>query len=93
MNSYLVCYDIDDDRERTRVARLLERHGQRVQYSVFELHLARPAQLQELCHALQGILGADSDEVRFYRLTADGLKDSRSLDGAPIGRRPLVLIV
>ena len=93
MNSYLVCYDIEDNRERTRVARLLERHGQRVQYSVFELHLARAAQLRELVRDLRGILGDDSDAVRFYRLTADGLKDSRSLDGAPIARRPLVLIV
>lgn len=92
MHSYLVCYDIDDDRERTRTARLLERHGQRVQYSVFELHLRGAVQLQALQQQLREILGDDSDEVRFYRLTAQAISASHSLNGAAIARRDRVII-
>jgi CRISPR-associated protein Cas2 len=93
MKSYLICYDIDDDRERNRVAKLLERHGQRVQYSVFELHLRSERKLRELQQGLRDILGDDSDEVRFYRLTANGVAASHSLSGAPIARRDLVVII
>ena len=92
MHSYLVCYDIDDDRERTRTAHLLESYGQRVQYSVFELHLRGDRQRRELQQRLRDILGDDSDEVRFYRLTANAIAGSHSLDGAPIARRDLVII-
>lgn len=52
--SYVVCYDVTEDRERQAVARLLEGYGQRAQRSVFECRLTRAArgrlmrQLQEL---------------------------------------------
>ena len=32
----LVCFDIVEDRSRTRVVKVLKSHGQRVQKSVFE---------------------------------------------------------
>lgn len=92
MRSYLVCYDIEDDRERARVARCLEGWGLRAQYSVFEIHLTA-ADVPRLRAQLQAIVGDDSDAVRFYRLTADGLKDSSALNGSPIARRELVVIV
>ncbi len=99
MNTYLICYDIPDDRDRTRVARLLERYGERVQYSVFEVHLGHTDQLTDLKDRLRDILdqsGGDADDgadVRFYRLTADALAGSHSLDGAAIGRRAAVVIL
>lgn len=93
MHSYLVCYDIDDNRERTRTAHLLESYGQRVQYSVFELHLHGDQQRRELQHKLRDILGEDSNEVRFYRLTASAIAASHSLNGEPIARRDLVIII
>ena len=36
---WLVCYDIPDDKRRTKLAKLIEQHCQRVQYSVFECPL------------------------------------------------------
>lgn len=99
MNSYLICYDISDDRDRNRVARLLERYGERVQYSVFEVHLGRAEQLAGIERELREIL-AESEgdaegeaDVRFYRLTADALADSRNLSGAAIGTRAAVVIL
>ena len=35
----LVCYDIRDDRRLRRVAKLLEGHGERLQYSFFRVRL------------------------------------------------------
>jgi CRISPR-associated protein Cas2 len=93
MYTYLICYDIEDDRERARVARLLERHGERVQYSVFEVHLKRPTDLEAIKEELRGVLAAPDAEVRFYRLTADALADSSRLDGTPLARRNLVVIL
>ena len=99
MNTYLICYDITDDRDRNRVARILERYGDRVQYSVFEVHLGRPEQLSCIERELREILAeseGDADgesDVRFYRLTADALADSHTLDGTAVGTRDAVVIL
>ena len=93
MFTYLICYDIENDRERTRVARLLERYGERIQYSVFEVHLARQTELLGLKEELRGLVSEADAEIRFYRLTVDALADSSRLDGTPLGRRDLVVIV
>ena len=44
---YLIAYDIPDDRRRDRLAKCLQRHGDRVQYSVFVID-ASPARLLRL---------------------------------------------
>lgn len=99
MNSYLICYDVTDDRDRNRVARLLERYGDRVQYSVFEVHLRRAEELTGIEGELREILaesegGADGEaDVRFYRLTVDALADSHNLDGSAVGNRAAVVIL
>lgn len=93
MLTYLVCYDIRDDRRRARLARLMEGYGERVQYSVFEVHLRQTQALEALKEQMQQILEPDDSNVRFYRLTADGLVDSMSLAGEHLGRRDLVVIV
>jgi CRISPR-associated protein Cas2 len=41
--TYLVCYDVTEDRERNRVARVVETYGMRLQWSVFECRLSRTA--------------------------------------------------
>jgi CRISPR-associated protein Cas2 len=40
VKKFILCYDIPEDRPRSRLARLCERYGVRVQYSVFEFRLA-----------------------------------------------------
>ncbi|MBE7558147.1 CRISPR-associated endonuclease Cas2 [bacterium] len=37
---YVVCYDIANDKQRTRLARLLGEYGDRIQKSVFEFFLS-----------------------------------------------------
>ncbi|MCA2643436.1 MAG: CRISPR-associated endonuclease Cas2 [Microcystis aeruginosa Ma_QC_Ch_20071001_S25] len=65
---YLICYDIVDDRRRTRVARLLEAYGVRIQKSVFESVL-NPAQYEKLQARLLQLLERREDQLRFYPLS------------------------
>jgi len=39
MKKFILCYDIPEDRLRNKLARVCERYGVRVQYSVFEFRL------------------------------------------------------
>lgn len=65
---YLVAYDISDDQRRTKVAKILEDFGDRVQYSVFEMDLERPEQLGEMQSRLGKVLDSATDSVRVYFL-------------------------
>lgn len=63
---YIVVYDIEDDRERLRVGKLLEGFGRRVQKSVFECPLTRSSRtaLEDKLEKLTIITGF----VLIYRL-------------------------
>lgn len=74
--TYLVVYDIEDDRVRSRVASLLEGYGRRVQESVFECRLEKHA-LEELTARLQRELRSpDNGEIRIYRVCSDCMEAS-----------------
>lgn len=47
MSQYLAAYDVTNDRQRERVARVLNRYGERIQRSVFVLWL-QPDDVPEL---------------------------------------------
>jgi len=64
---YVVAYDIPDDRRRQRIARALEGHGERVQYSVFECRLTNK-QFRALWEELKEIAELKEDSLRAYRL-------------------------
>lgn len=66
-HTWVVAYDIPDDRRRTRVAHLLEGAGTRVQYSVFECRLNR-TEMQALRQRLLELTEADQDHLRWYPL-------------------------
>lgn len=69
---YLVSYDISDDKRRDRLARLLEAHGQRVQWSVFEVIAADDeiaALLKSACEA-EECFDENEDSLRCYPLCA-----------------------
>ena len=65
---YLVAYDIPDDQRRTKVAKILEDFGDRVQYSVFEMELDHAEQLGEMQSRLEGVIDPQADSVRVYFL-------------------------
>jgi CRISPR-associated protein Cas2 len=68
----LVTYDVKTEtaagrRRLRRVAKVCERFGQRVQFSVFEC-VVDAAQLVLLMHALEQEIDAGEDSLRIYRL-------------------------
>ena len=64
---YVVAYDIPDDRRRSRVAKVLEGYGARVQYSVFECPL-NGKQFAALWKELKERVRPAEDSLRAYRL-------------------------
>src|SRR5690625_5031302 len=72
---YVVAYDISDDSRRARVAKALESHGARLQYSVFTV-LARPAKLIRLRDQLEALVIRSEDSIALFDL---GIHDERKL--------------
>lgn len=67
----VVSYDISDDKRRREVAKIMEGHGYRVQYSVFECDLTAK-QLRQLQKRLRPLVKTqEMDSIRFYPLPAD----------------------
>ncbi|MBM3274462.1 MAG: CRISPR-associated endonuclease Cas2 [Candidatus Sericytochromatia bacterium] len=62
-----VSYDVADDRRRTRVAKLLEDFGTRVQFSVFDC-LLDERRFLELRGKLIELIDQEFDSIRFYTL-------------------------
>lgn len=65
--SYLVCYDITDDKRLRRVFRTMRDWGDHLQYSVFECQLTA-ADLARCRHALSEIINHREDQVLFVDL-------------------------
>ena len=68
----VITYDVDHTDPKgasrlRRVAKLCERYGVRVQYSVFEM-LLDPAQLTKLKTDLLDLIDPEADPIRIYRL-------------------------
>lgn len=59
---YLIAYDIVDDLRRSHLAKVLERYGDRVQYSVFLVECV-PARLLRLRSAMSGAIQRLEDSV------------------------------
>lgn len=65
---YVISYDISSDRLRNKMAKLLEGHGKRVQYSVFECRLTEK-QFSDLYEKIVCLLSdTGEDGVRVYQL-------------------------
>ena len=65
---YLISYDIDSDRVRNKIAKTLEDHGKRVQYSVFECDITLK-QYGELYKKLADLMSGEIEgSIRFYFL-------------------------
>jgi len=72
---YLVCYDIETTTREGRrrlsgMARFLERHGTRVQNSVFEVRVT-PFVFDALRRAMLRIYHSEKDSLRIYHLDAE----------------------
>ena len=66
-NTYLVCYDIADDKRRDRVFKVCKNHGEHLQFSVFECDL-NPAELTGLQRELVSVILQSEDQILFVSL-------------------------
>lgn len=85
----VVTYDVDTSdtagqKRLRKVAKICERHGMRVQNSVFEV-LVDASQLVVLKQELQKVIDEEQDSIRFYRL---GNSYENRIE--TMGKKPLV---
>jgi CRISPR-associated protein Cas2 len=74
---YLIAYDIPDDRRRDRLAKCLQRHGDRIQFSVFVVD-ASPARLVRLEAEVRSIALLTEDSVLICDLgVSKSVEDTR----------------
>lgn len=92
MQTYLACFDIQDDRHRRHVATLRGKYGLRVQKSVFEISVRSPEQLQKLHTRAQRWLG-EGDDLRFYHLCCECRQKSHAMDARPVADFPLAVML
>ena len=73
--TYLVCYDVANDKRLRRVFKACKSFGEHLQFSVFECDL-NPAEKIELEQTLGAIIKHDEDQVIFVTLgPAEGRGD------------------
>jgi len=79
--TWVLCYDVTDDRRRTKLFKFLEGRGTRVQYSVFEVIGSRQAIDDLLRDALDRCLfDPEEDSLRCYAL-CDRCRSATSVRG------------
>lgn len=66
-NTFLVCYDICNDKRLRKVFRTMRDFGDHLQYSVFECQMT-PIDLAKCRHQLGEIIKHDEDQVLFVDL-------------------------
>lgn len=80
--AWLVSYDIANPRRLARVARMMERHGIRLQYSMFVV-LMTAEELAGLFEGLDTLIDSADDDIRFYPIAAQGRSDVQGASLAP----------
>lgn len=96
MKHYLICFDIQDDKVRSKLSTLLEKYGLRVQGSVFECSFKTPDRKIALEHKIKTLLHKSphpETNVRFYNLSKETLKYCHDISGKSIGQLPAVVIL
>ncbi len=79
---HVFTYDITSNKARSRVSKLLEEYGVRVQMSVFEVRLPRRS-AQKLAERIVDQINPE-DSLRVYALDSTTLKQSKAYGGPPI---------
>jgi len=89
----LISYDIPDNKRRTKIAKILEDYGERVQYSVFECDLSAK-HFKKLVGEMDEVMDDAEDSIRIYRLCNECVKKIEAKGQAePPAEEPDVYIV
>lgn len=92
METYAICFDISNDRNRNRVGKRLLNFGNRVQRSVFEVAVDNRKELERIREQLLDMM-EEGDSIRFYRLCAACRSVSLTQDDGPVAYFPAVIIL
>ena len=84
---YIVCYDISDDRRRSRAALALLDFGARIQESVFVAHLDEEL-AERMRERLSRVVDPDQDRVHVFGICEACSKRVCTMGGAPVERDP-----
>lgn len=76
--TYIVCYDIRNDKRLRQVAKVCENHGTRIQYSVFECDL-NPSEKLVLESELEAVMHCQEDQILFIHLGAAESRGCRDI--------------
>lgn len=74
---YLICYDINSNKKRLKVSRLLEKYGERVNLSVFECLLSKSS-LILVSDQLEKMIKKNKDSVKIYYICKECFSKSFS---------------
>lgn len=88
---YLICYDIVDDRRRTRVFKTLMGQGDHVQYSVF-LCALNPQEHVRLRGELQGLIHNRDDQIILVDLGNEQEAEQQVFDSLGKHYEPLIRV-
>jgi len=89
---YLVSYDIPDTKRRTKLAKVLEDYGDRVQYSVFECILDNKL-LDKMVKRIHKIAKVEDDSIRIYSICANCEKVIKVIGQGKVSKDEDVYIV
>ena len=64
----VVAYDVASTRRRNKIVKILKRHGQRVNYSVFECEFKKPEIFQSLKGDIEKMIKPNKDHIRYYAI-------------------------
>ena len=77
MREFIVAYDISEPRRLRKVARILEKCGVRIEYSLFFVK-ATKEEMTELAMKIAEIIDANEDDVRIYEVEDYGVALGRA---------------
>ena len=88
----VVCYDISDDKRRSRLYRRLRKFGIGVQYSVYECLLTK-SRIAEMKKIVQATIKIDKgDRIRYYALCESCCKRIEASDGVLDQDKPAIFV-
>ena len=77
---YVVAYDVSDDRRRTKVVKVMQKYGKRINLSVFECMLS-DSQFKTLKESIMKVSDRKNDHILVYPLCLNCFTKIESLAG------------
>ena len=84
----IVCYDISNDRDRHAIVKKLQSRGERMQKSIFALHIEQFSEWDEVMAEIAPHIQEPGDTVRYYHLCPKDRQEILHDGSAPSEEEP-----